>query len=210
MRHPSSLRSSSFSRWARASVPFATRLRISTAPSGSGWSAFRAAHLHRYRIRRNSRTWRACGSAGTNTNRVCLVFVRGLTQSDLDRVMEYKTLKFGRLQQSALAIDAAPCESRNLSPRTGRYAAAPNLARSPILTDLMHFYRERAHGGRARSFELLSLSRGHYPNDCLDEGKCAAGRVRRGRIIGLVPTMGALHAGAFVADRTSATGNARR
>jgi len=54
---------------ARASAPCATHLRMSTAPSGSGWNAFRADRLRRSRIRRNSRTCRACGSAGTNTNR---------------------------------------------------------------------------------------------------------------------------------------------
>src|SRR2546430_13475704 len=42
-----SRRNSLSSRWAPASVLSGTRLRMSTAPSASGWNAFKAAHLHR-------------------------------------------------------------------------------------------------------------------------------------------------------------------
>jgi len=69
-------------------------------------------------------------------------FVRELKQTDLERVFEYKTLKFGVLQESAVAIDAACGESRHLSSRQITTMLRQHGAQ-PILTDLMHFYRER-------------------------------------------------------------------
>ena len=71
-----------------------------------------------------------------------LNFVRGLTQSDLERVMEYKTLKFGvyknPLWQSMLHLVNHGTYHRGQVTTLLRQMGA-----EPILTDLMHFYRER-------------------------------------------------------------------
>ena len=72
-----------------------------------------------------------------------LTFVRGLTLSDLDRVMEYKTLKFGvysnPLWQSMQHLVNHGTYHRGQVTTLLRQHGAP-----AILTDLMHFYRERA------------------------------------------------------------------
>jgi uncharacterized damage-inducible protein DinB len=72
-----------------------------------------------------------------------LGFARGLTQADLDRAMEYKTLKFGVYRNSL-------CQSMQHLINHGTYHRGQvttllrQLGAQPILTDLMHFYRERA------------------------------------------------------------------
>ncbi len=72
-----------------------------------------------------------------------LGFARGLTQADLDRMMEYKTLKFGVYRNSL-------CQSMQHLVNHGTYHRGQvttllrQLGARPILTDLMHFYRERA------------------------------------------------------------------
>lgn len=72
-----------------------------------------------------------------------LRFVNGLTQADLDRVMEYKTLKFG-IYHNPL------CQSMQHLINHGTYHRGQvttllrQLGAQPILTDLIHFYRERA------------------------------------------------------------------
>jgi uncharacterized damage-inducible protein DinB len=77
-----------------------------------------------------------------------LGFVRGLTQSDLDRVMEYKTLKFGVYSNPL-------CESMQHLVNHGTYHRGQvttllrQLGAQPIGTDLMHFHRERATGAKA-------------------------------------------------------------
>src|SRR6202047_46804 len=72
-----------------------------------------------------------------------LNFARGLTQSDLDRVMEYKTLKFGvysnPLWQSMQHLVNHGSYHRGQVTTLLRQHGA-----QAILTDLMHFYRERA------------------------------------------------------------------
>src|SRR5258708_5820451 len=72
-----------------------------------------------------------------------LGFVAGLTQADLDRVMEYKTLKFGvysnRLWQSMQHLVNHGTYHRGQVTTLLR-----QLGAKPILTDLMHFYRERS------------------------------------------------------------------
>jgi len=77
-----------------------------------------------------------------------LSFVRGLTQSDLDRVMEYKTLKFGvysnPLWQSMQHLVNHGSYHRGQVTTLLRQLGAP-----AILTDLMHFYRERAVAAKA-------------------------------------------------------------
>jgi uncharacterized damage-inducible protein DinB len=71
-----------------------------------------------------------------------LTFVRGSTQADLDRELEYKTLKFGvyrnPLWQSMLHVINHGTYHRGQVTTMLR-----QLGAQPILTDLMHFYRER-------------------------------------------------------------------
>jgi len=77
-----------------------------------------------------------------------LNFVRGLTPEDLDRVMEYKTMKFGvyrnPLWQSMLHLVNHGSYHRGQITTMLR-----QLSAQPILTDLMHFYRERANAATA-------------------------------------------------------------
>jgi len=77
-----------------------------------------------------------------------LKFVRGLKQNDLERVMEYKTMKFGvyanPLWQSMLHLVNHGTYHRGQVTTMLR-----QLGAQPILTDLMHFYRERAAAAKA-------------------------------------------------------------
>jgi uncharacterized damage-inducible protein DinB len=72
-----------------------------------------------------------------------LGFVRGLTQADLDRVMEYKTLKFG-VYQNPLWQSMQHLVNHGTYHRGQVTTLLRQLGVQPILTDLMHFYRERA------------------------------------------------------------------
>ena len=77
-----------------------------------------------------------------------LKFVRGLTETDLERVIEYKTMKFGvycnPLWQSMLHLVNHGTYHRGQITTMLR-----QLGAQPILTDLMHFYRERATAAKA-------------------------------------------------------------
>jgi uncharacterized damage-inducible protein DinB len=72
-----------------------------------------------------------------------LNFVRGLSQQDLDRELEYKTFKFGTyrnpLWQSMLHVVNHGSYHRGQVTTMLR-----QLGAQPVATDLMHFYRERA------------------------------------------------------------------
>ncbi len=72
-----------------------------------------------------------------------LNFVRGLTKEGLDAVMEYKTMKYGvysnPLWQSMLHLVNHGTYHRGQITTMLR-----QLGAQPILTDLMHFYREQA------------------------------------------------------------------
>jgi uncharacterized damage-inducible protein DinB len=70
-------------------------------------------------------------------------FVRGLTQADLDRVMEYKTLKFG-VYRNPLWQSMQHLVNHGTYHRGQVTTLLRQLGAQPILTDLMHFYRERA------------------------------------------------------------------
>ena len=72
-----------------------------------------------------------------------LTFVRGLAQSDLDRVMEYETLKFG-VYQNPLWQSMQHLVNHGTYHRGQVTTLLRQLGARPILTDLMHFYRERA------------------------------------------------------------------
>jgi len=72
-----------------------------------------------------------------------LTFVRGLKQEDLDRDMEYKTMKFGvyknPLWQSLQhLINHGTYHRGQITTMLRQHGA------QPILTDLIHFYRERS------------------------------------------------------------------
>lgn len=71
-----------------------------------------------------------------------LKFVYGLTQADLDRVMEYKTLKFGMYsnplwQSMQHLVNHGTYHRGQITTLLRQHGA------QPVLTDLMHFYRER-------------------------------------------------------------------
>ena len=72
-----------------------------------------------------------------------LNFVRGLTQQDLDRTLEYKTLKFG-VYRNPLWQSMQHLVNHGTYHRGQVTTMLRQLGAQPILTDLMHFYRERA------------------------------------------------------------------
>ncbi len=72
-----------------------------------------------------------------------LAFVGGLTQSDLDRELEYKTLKFG-VYRNPLWQSMQHVVNHGTYHRGQVTTMLRQLGAQPILTDLMHFYRERA------------------------------------------------------------------
>jgi uncharacterized damage-inducible protein DinB len=71
-----------------------------------------------------------------------LSFVRGLSQADLDRVMEYKTLKFGAYR-NPLWQSMQHLVNHGTYHRGQVTTLLRQLGAQPILTDLMHFYREQ-------------------------------------------------------------------
>lgn len=70
-------------------------------------------------------------------------FVRELKQADLDRVMEYKTLKFG-VYKNPLWQSMQHLVNHGTYHRGQVTTLLRQLGAEPILTDLMHFYRERS------------------------------------------------------------------
>ncbi len=72
-----------------------------------------------------------------------LAFVAKLTQEDLNRVMEYKTLKFG-IYKNPLWQSMQHVVNHGTYHRGQITTLLRQLGAQPILTDLMHYYRERA------------------------------------------------------------------
>lgn len=72
-----------------------------------------------------------------------LAFVNALSQADLDRVMEYKTFKFG-VYKNPLWQSLQHLANHGTYHRGQVTTLLRQLGAKPILTDLMHFYRERA------------------------------------------------------------------
>jgi uncharacterized damage-inducible protein DinB len=70
-----------------------------------------------------------------------LAFVRGLSQADLDREMEYKTFKFG-VYRNPLWQSMQHVVNHGTYHRGQVTTLLRQLGAQPILTDLMHFYRE--------------------------------------------------------------------
>jgi uncharacterized damage-inducible protein DinB len=77
-----------------------------------------------------------------------LGFVRGLTQADLNRVIEYKTLKFG-VYNNPLWQSMQHVVNHGTYHRGQVTTLLRQLGAQPVLTDLMHFYRERAVAAKA-------------------------------------------------------------
>jgi uncharacterized damage-inducible protein DinB len=72
-----------------------------------------------------------------------LGFVRGLTLSDLERVFEYKTLKFG-VYRNPLVESLQHVVNHGTYHRGQVTTLLRQLGAQPVATDLMHFHRERA------------------------------------------------------------------
>jgi uncharacterized damage-inducible protein DinB len=72
-----------------------------------------------------------------------LSFIQGLQQSDLDRVMEYQTLNFGRYK-NPMWQSLQHLANHGTYHRGQITTMLRQLGAKPILTDLMHFYRERS------------------------------------------------------------------
>jgi uncharacterized damage-inducible protein DinB len=72
-----------------------------------------------------------------------LAFVGKLTSEDLNRVMEYKTLKFG-VYRNPLWQSMQHLVNHGTYHRGQVTTLLRQHAAQPLLTDLMHFYRERA------------------------------------------------------------------
>jgi len=72
-----------------------------------------------------------------------LKFVGSITQEDLNRVMEYKTLKFG-VYSNPLWQSMQHLVNHGTYHRGQVTTLLRQLGAQPVLTDLMHFYRERA------------------------------------------------------------------
>ena len=79
---------------------------------------------------------------------ILLKFVRRLTQDDLERVMEYKTMKFG-VYRNPLWQSMLHLVNHGTYHRGQVTTMLRQLGAEPILTDLMHFYRERATAAKA-------------------------------------------------------------
>jgi uncharacterized damage-inducible protein DinB len=72
-----------------------------------------------------------------------VTYVNGLTQADLDRVFEYKTFKFG-VYSNPLWQSLQHLANHGTYHRGQVTTLLRQLGATPILTDLMHFYRERS------------------------------------------------------------------
>jgi uncharacterized damage-inducible protein DinB len=77
-----------------------------------------------------------------------LNFARGLAQQDLDRVMEYNTLKFG-VYKNPLWQSMQHVVNHGTYHRGQITTMLRQLGAQPILTDLMHYYRERSSAASA-------------------------------------------------------------
>ncbi|HEY2461934.1 MAG TPA: DinB family protein [Candidatus Acidoferrum sp.] len=84
----------------------------------------------------------------TEQENLLLKFVRRVSQADLDRILEYKTLKFGAYQ-NPLWQSMQHVVNHGTYHRGQITTMLRQLGTQPLLTDLMHFYRERATSAHA-------------------------------------------------------------
>ncbi len=80
--------------------------------------------------------------------RQLLDYVHGLAQTDLNRVIEYKTFNFG-MYSNPLWQSLQHLANHGTYHRGQVTTMIRQLGGKPILTDLMHFYRERAAAANA-------------------------------------------------------------
>ena len=110
-----------------------------TKPLGSSFSSVRDSFpddSHIQTVPELREHWRPQGQR-------LLAFVNGLTPADLDRVLEYKTLKFG-VYRNPLWQSLQHLANHGTYHRGQVATLLRQLGATPILTDLMHFYRERS------------------------------------------------------------------
>ncbi len=91
---------------------------------------------------------KAFAQNGQNKKARLLAFVGKLTQTDLNRMMEYKTLKFG-VYKNPLWQSMQHVVNHGTYHRGQVTTLLRQLGAQPILTDLMHYYREHAAAARA-------------------------------------------------------------
>jgi uncharacterized damage-inducible protein DinB len=77
-----------------------------------------------------------------------LEFVAELTQTDLDKVLEYKTFKFGAYR-NPLWQSMQHVVNHGTYHRGQVTTLLRQMGAQPVLTDLMHFYREHSAGAAA-------------------------------------------------------------
>jgi uncharacterized damage-inducible protein DinB len=77
-----------------------------------------------------------------------LNFARNVTQRDLDGILEYKTLKFG-VYSNPLWQSMQHVVNHGSYHRGQITTLLRQLGATPVLTDLMHFYREHALAAKA-------------------------------------------------------------
>src|SRR5271165_669693 len=77
-----------------------------------------------------------------------LAFIGALTQQDLDAVIEYRTFKFG-VYRNPLWQSMQHVVNHGTYHRGQITTLLRQLGAQPMLTDLMHFYRERSAGAAA-------------------------------------------------------------
>lgn len=70
-------------------------------------------------------------------------FVHGVTQTDLERVMEYKTINFG-VYKNPLWQSLQHLANHGTYHRGQVATLLRQLGAKPLSTDIMHFYRERS------------------------------------------------------------------
>jgi uncharacterized damage-inducible protein DinB len=77
-----------------------------------------------------------------------LEFIQDLTQNGLDRVMEYKTFNFG-VYKNPVWQSLQHLANHGTYHRGQITTMLRQLGAKPVLTDLMHFYRERSSAASA-------------------------------------------------------------
>jgi len=80
--------------------------------------------------------------------RALLDYVNGLTQAELDRLFEYKTINFG-MYTNPLWQSLQHLTNHGTYHRGQIATMIRQQGTKPIATDLMHFYRERAAAAKA-------------------------------------------------------------
>jgi uncharacterized damage-inducible protein DinB len=153
-----------FNDWAnKRSLQAASALTIEqfTKPLGNSFSSIRDTFVHMYgaeniwlqRFKGSSPSAFPDGSQLTDIASLeakwtpaaadLLHFVSALTQQDLDRVIEYKTMNFG-VYSNPMWQSLQHVVNHGTYHRGQITTMLRQLGAKPLLTDLMHFYRERS------------------------------------------------------------------